>query len=395
MKIKRNVVENILDLIKKAPFLLQIIIGPRQVGKTTAVAQVVESLGWPTVVATADAPRPPDAAWIEEKWNHAKEEEKKSRGPILLVLDEIQKVEGWSEVVKRLWDEEKASGGKLRVILLGSSSLLMQKGMTESLAGRFYLHRCMHWTFEECHHAFGWDLNKWFFFGGYPGPATLIHDEKIWKNYINDSLIETVLARDVMQLQTVSKPILLRNLFGFATAFPAQIFSYNKMLGQLTDAGNTTTLATYLKLLETAFLVSGLEKFSRGKVRQRGSSPKLILWNNALVNAFDQHSYEQMQQDPIWRGRLIENAVGASFLNSLTTSNQSLTYWRDGNDEVDFVLTIGQQIWAIEVKSGLPRKISGLTAFKKAYPKAKSFLIGSHGVPLEEFFLKPALSWFL
>ena len=395
MKIKRNVVENILDLIKKAPFLLQIIIGPRQVGKTTAVAQVVESLGWPTVVATADAPRPPDAAWIEEQWNHAKEEEKKSRGPILLVLDEIQKVEGWSEVVKRLWDEEKASGGKLRVILLGSSSLLMQKGMTESLAGRFYLHRCMHWTFEECHHAFGWDLNKWFFFGGYPGPATLIHDEKIWKNYINDSLIETVLARDVMQLQTVSKPILLRNLFGFATAFPAQIFSYNKMLGQLTDAGNTTTLATYLKLLETAFLVSGLEKFSRGKVRQRGSSPKLILWNNALVNAFDQHSYEQMQQDPIWRGRLIENAVGASFLNSLTTSNQSLTYWRDGNDEVDFVLTIGQQIWAIEVKSGLPRKISGLTAFKKAYPKAKSFLIGSHGVPLEEFFLKPALSWFL
>ncbi|MFZ4115514.1 MAG: ATP-binding protein [Chthoniobacterales bacterium] len=319
---------------------------------------------------------------------------KKSRGPVLLVLDEIQKVEGWSEVVKRLWDEEKASGGKLRVILLGSSSLLMQKGMTESLAGRFYLHRCMHWTFEECHHAFGWDLNKWFFFGGYPGPATLIHDETIWKNYINDSLIETVLARDVMQLQTVSKPILLRNLFGFATAFPAQIFSYNKMLGQLTDAENTTTLATYLKLLETVFLVSGLEKFSRGKVRQRGSSPKLILWNNALVNAFDQHSYQQMQQDPIWRGRLIENAVGASFLNSLTTSNQSLTYWRDGNNEVDFVLTIGQQIWAIEVKSGLPRKLSGLAAFKKAYLKAKSFLIGSHGVPLEEFFSKPALSWF-
>lgn len=394
MKIKRNVVENIVDLIKKAPFLLQIVIGPRQVGKTTAVAQVVKSLGWPTVVATADAPRPPDATWIEEKWNQAKEEEKKSGGPVLLVLDEIQKVEGWSEVIKRLWDEEKTNGGKLVVILLGSSSLLMQKGMTESLAGRFYLHRCMHWTFSECHHAFGWDLNKWFFFGGYPGPATLIHDETIWKNYINDSLIETVLARDVMQLQSVSKPVLLRNLFGFATAFPAQIFSYNKMLGQLTDAGNTTTLATYLKLLETAFLVSGLEKFSRGKVRQRASSPKLILWNNALVNAFDQRSYEQMQNDPVWRGRLIENAVGAYFLNSLTTSNQTLTYWRDGNDEVDFVLTIGQQIWAIEVKSGLPEKLSGLAAFKKAYPKAKSFLIGSHGVPLEEFFTKPALSWF-
>jgi predicted AAA+ superfamily ATPase len=252
----------------------------------------------------------------------------------------------------------------------------------------------MYWSFEECQKAFGWDLNQWLFFGGYPGASPLIDNEVLWKNYINDSLIETVLARDVMQLQTVSKPILLRNLFGFATAFPAQIFSYNKMLGQLTDAGNTTTLATYLKLLESAFLVSGLEKFSRGKVRQRGSSPKLILWNNALVNAFDSRSYKQMLADPVWRGRLVENAVGAHFLNSLTSSNQSLTYWRDGNDEVDFVLTIGQNIWAIEVKSGLPGKKTGLTAFKKAYPKAKSFLIGSHGIPLEEFFSQPALSRF-
>ncbi len=355
---------------------------------------MVKLLGWPHVVATADAPRPPDATWIEEKWHQAKEEERKNNGPVLLVLDEIQKVEGWSEVLKRLWDAEKAHHGKLRVILLGSSSLLMQKGMTESLAGRFYLHRCMHWTFEECHHAFGWDLNKWFFFGGYPGTAPLIEDETLWKNYINDSLIETVLARDVMQLQAVSKPVLLRNLFGFAAAFPAQIFSYNKMLGQLTYAGNTTTLTAYLKLLETAFLVSGLEKFSRGKVRQRGSSPKLIIWNNALVNAFDSRSYEQMLADPVWKGRLIENAVGAYFLNSLTSMKQSLTYWREGNDEVDFVLTIGQQIWVIEVKSGLPRKRTGLEAFKKAYPKAKSFLIGGHGVPLEEFFSKPALSWF-
>lgn len=166
------------------------------------------------------------------------------------------------------------------------------------------------------------------------------------------------------------------------------------MLGQLTDAGNTTTLATYLKLLESAFLVSGLEKFSRGKVRQRGSSPKLILWNNALINAFDSRSYRQMIGDPVWRGRLIENAVGAYLLNSLTTSNQTLTYWRDGNNEVDFVLTLGQEIWAIEINSGLPGKTTGLTAFKKYYPQSKALLIGSHGIPLQKFFSEPALSWF-
>jgi len=395
MNIQRTVVEDLLSFLKKGPPLLQIVIGPRQVGKTTAVLQVVESLDWPSVVASADEGMPLGPEWIETQWRQAKQKEKETRKRIVLVLDEIQKVRGWSEVVKRLWDHEKRTAGKVRPILLGSSALLMQKGLTESLAGRFFLHHCLHWSFEECKKAFGWSCEKWIYFGGYPGAAPLAKNEIAWKQYIADSLVETVLARDVLQLQTVTKPTLLRHLFALSATFPAQILSYNKMLGQLTDAGNTTTLSGYLKLIESAFLVSGLERFSRGHARKRGSSPKLILWNNGLINALSKYSYEQAMNDSTWRGRLIENAVGAHFLNGFLRPHQSLTYWREGNDEVDFILTAGAETWAIEVKSGLPGKTSGLTAFRKRYPKAKSFLIGSQGVPLEEFFSKPALSWFV
>lgn len=393
MNIKRTVVADLVSFLKKGPPLLQIVIGPRQVGKTTAVLQVVESLGWPSVVASADEAVPLGPEWIEMQWRQAKQKEKETKKRVVLVLDEIQKVHGWSEVIKRLWDQEKQTAGKVRPILLGSSAMLMQKGLSESLAGRFFLHRCLHWSFTECAQAFGWNLEKWIYFGGYPGAAPLAKNETAWKSYIADSLIETVLARDVLQLQTVTKPVLLRHLFGLSALFPAQILSYNKMLGQLTDAGNTTTLAGYLKLIESAFLVSGLERFSLGHVRKRGSSPKLILWNNGLINALSKSSCKEAMNDSMWRGRLIENAVGAHFLNGFLGPHQSLTYWREGNDEVDFVLTSGRETWAIEVKSGLPGKLSGITAFRKRYPKSKVLIIGSTGIPLEEFFSKPALNW--
>lgn len=389
----RAIVQELIVAIEKGPPLLQILIGPRQVGKTTAVQQVLASLKWPYVMASADEAMPLGPEWIEMQWRQAKQKEKETKKRVLLVLDEIQKVRGWSEVIKRLWDQEKQTHGKIRPVLLGSSAL--QEGLHESLAGRFFLHRCLHWSLEECTKAFGWDFEKWIYFGGYPGVAPLVKNEIMWKRYIADSLIETVLSRDVLQLQTVTKPVLLRHLFGLSTLFPAQILSYNKMLGQLTDAGNTTTLAGYLKLLESAFLVSGLERFSQGHLRKRGSSPKLVLWNNALINALSSRSYKQVLADPVWKGRLVENAVGAHFLNGFLGPHQTLTYWRDGNDEVDFVLTSGAETWAIEVKSGVPGKLSGLAAFRKRYPKSKAFLIGSHGIPLEEFFSKPALSWFL
>jgi uncharacterized protein len=394
MSFERPLVVEIAAALERTPALLQVLVGPRQVGKSTAASQVERRLGWPSHIASADAPLPHPPEWIETQWRLARTAAATSQGPVLLVLDEIQKVRGWSEVVKRLWDEEKRTRGRVRPLLLGSSALLVQRGLTESLAGRFFLHRCTHWPWPECREAFGWTLDQWIYFGGYPGAAPFIADEPAWKRYVTDSLIETVLARDVLQMQTITKPALLRHLFALAAQFPAQVFSYNKMLGQLTEAGNTVTLANYLRLLETAFLASGLELYSKGHVRKRGSSPKLVLWNNALVNATSLLAFSQAQADGSWWGRLVENAVGAHLLNHLQGPSWSVTYWRDGHAELDFVVSHGAKTWAVEVKSGRGHKASGLTAFRQRYPKAQPWLIGETGVPLTEFFARPAAEWF-
>jgi uncharacterized protein len=394
MSFERPIVGEILAGLQRKLSLLQVLVGPRQVGKTTAAGQVEKRLGWPSVVSSADAALPQPPEWIETQWRLARAKAAAERTRVLLVLDEIQKVSGWSGVTKRLWDEELATGGKVRPLLLGSSALLVQRGLTESLAGRFFLHRCPHWSWPECHAAFGWTLDQWLYFGGYPGAAALAEDEATWKRYVSDALIETVLARDVLQMQTVTKPTLLRHLFAVAAQFPAQVFSYNKMLGQLTDAGNTVTLAHYLRLLETAFLASGLELFSKGHVRKRGSSPKLVLWNNALVNAVSLRSFEQAFADGSWWGRLVENAVGAHLLNGLHGPAWSVTYWRDATLEVDFVVSHGTHDWGIEVKSGRGAKAGGMAAFRKRYPRAKAWLVGPTGIKLEEFFARPAAEWF-
>jgi predicted AAA+ superfamily ATPase len=213
--------------------------------------------------------------------------------------------------------------------------------------------------------AFGWNLDTWLLHGGYPGAAPYIGDPDLWLRYINDSLIETTLARDILQLETVAKPALLRHLFGLAAHHPAQVLSFNKMLGQLQDAGNTTTLSHYLQLLSQAFLITGLPAYSGTEIRRRASSPKLLIQNNALITASVPRTLEKPDADPAWRGRLVENAVGSTLLQTYTTPATHLHYWRDGDLEVDFVLTHGPRLLAIEVKSGRPRKTSGLSAFKK------------------------------
>jgi predicted AAA+ superfamily ATPase len=304
----------------------------------------------------------------------------------LLILDEVQKVKGWSEVVKLLWDKERRERKGIRAVLLGSSTLLMQKGFSESLTGRFVTYRCNHWGLSEMRRAFGWSMDEWIFFGGYPGAAQFRGDEPAWRRYVTDSLRETVLSRDVFQLATVAKPALLRHLFGLAVAHPAQILSYNKMLGQLQDAGNTTTLAHYLHLLETAFLVSGLNSFRAGRGRKRAGSPKLVFWNNALVTAYLGGGFSDTRRDLPWWGRLVENAAGAHLLNGLDRVTHEVTYWRDGNDEVDFVIKTPKKFWAVEVKSGLDKPGKGLPAFLRRHPKAQPFIVGPSGMPLEEFF---------
>jgi predicted AAA+ superfamily ATPase len=391
MPFERPAVAALLSAFRRRQPLLQVLVGPRQVGKTTVAAQLAARLGWPSHTASADAPLPHPPEWIETQWRLARAA---GRGRVLLVLDEIQKVRGWSEVVKRLWDEELRTGARVRPLLLGSSALLVQKGLTESLAGRFFLHRCTHWSWPECRAAFGWPLERWLYFGGYPGAAAIAADEPAWKRYVTDSLIETVIARDVLQMQTVAKPALLRHLFALAAAYPAQILSYTKMLGQLQDAGNTVTLAGYLRLLETAFLASGLELHTRGQVRRRGSSPKLILWNNALVNAPSLLGFRQAQADGAWWGRLVENAVGAHLLNGLHGPQWDVAYWRANGDEVDFIVSRGARSWALEVKSGRGGKPAGVAAFRRRYPKAGVWLVGESGIPLAQFFAQPAEHWF-
>lgn len=392
MSYERPLKSVLLSLLSRQTPVIHVLIGPRQVGKTTIARQIEQSAGIPVIYATADSPVPLDAAWIETQWRRAAAAGTEAGVPVLLVLDEVQKVRGWSEVLKFLWDS-RGAGPEVRVLILGSSALLMQEGLSESLAGRFFLHRCSHWGYPECREAFGWSLGQWIYFGGYPGGASFAEDETSWKRYIADSLIETVLARDVIQMSRIAKPALLRHLFALAATFPAQSVSYTKMLGQLQDAGNSTTLAHYLKLLESAFLASGLGLFSRGEQRKRGSSPKLVLWNNALVNALSTRSFADALGDTIWWGRLVENAVGAHLCNSLNSVEYTVTYWREGNHEVDFVIARGRDVWAIEVKSGRSGKASGLARFRLRYPEARVLLVGGAGIPLEEFFAKDVGAW--
>lgn len=390
---QRAVVKDVLSRLTRPPQLLQIVVGPRQVGKTTAAHQIGEAWKGPVRYAAADLPLPPGPEWIRSHWELARRDAAGGRAA-LLVLDEVQKVAGWSEAVKANWDADRAVGTPIRVLLLGSSALLLARGANESLAGRFFLHRCPHWSFPECERSFGWDLDRWLYFGGYPGAAAFADDDATFRSYVRDALIEPAIARDVLAMQTIAKPALLRQLFALCGVYAAQILSYNKMLGQLQDAGNTTTLAHYLRVLETAFLASGLDRFRGRRDARRGSSPKLVVWNNALVTALGLAGFDTARADASHWGRLVENAVGAHLLNRLQGAPHEVTYWRERSDEVDFVVRAGRDLWAVEVKSGRPRRGPGLAVFLRQHPRARPLVVGGGGMPLEEFFSTPPVELF-
>lgn len=374
---------------------LQVIAGARQVGKTTLVGQVVERAGLPSRYASADEPTLRGPEWIEEQWEAARllAGESGKRGA-LLVLDEVQKVSGWSETVKRLWDADTRTRRPLKVVLLGSAPLLVQKGLTESLAGRFEILHLPHWSLSEMHEAFGWTLDQYLFYGAYPGAAPLAGQQERWSRYIRDSLIETTIARDVLLLSRVDKPVLLRRLFELGCAYSGQILSYTKMLGQLQDAGNATTLAHYLDLLAGAGMITGLQKFAGGAVRRRGSSPKLQVLNTALMTAQSGLSAPEAREDREFWGRLVESAVGAHLANAAATGACEVFYWRDRNREVDFVARAGKSLVAIEVKSTRARDaLPGMAAFADAFRPTRKLLVGGDGIALEEFLSKPVAHW--
>jgi predicted AAA+ superfamily ATPase len=381
----RPVLAKLIQRMAEPRRFLQVLAGPRQSGKTTLARQLMKAFGDQASYSTADTLAPENTIWIEQQWGAARFRCRQA-GRWLLVLDEIQKIAGWSGVIKRMWDEDSAQNLDLRVVLLGSSPLLVQRGLAESLAGRFEMLRIGHWSFSEMHAAFGWRIEPYLYFGGYPGAASLIEDEDRWRRYLLDSLIETAVSRDILLMTRVDKPALLRQLFRLGCEYSGQILSYQKVLGQLQDAGNTTTLAHYVDLLTGAGMLCGLSKFSGEVVRQRGSSPKFQVLNNGLMTAQAAGSFLQAQQDPERWGRIAESAVGAHLANGALVGEYRLFYWRDASKEVDYVLQKGDRILAIEVKSGRQRTaLPGMAAFARIYAPAEKLLIGTNGMSFREF----------
>ena len=372
---------------------IQVVAGPRQVGKSTLVQQVTDALTLPVRQASADEPTLRGADWIAQQWEAARLSIEDAEGAVL-VLDEIQKIPGWSETVKRLWDEDTRAKRPLKAVLLGSAPLLIAQGLTESLAGRFEVLPLSHWSYAEMRAAFGWPVDAYVFYGGYPGAAPLIGEPARWARYVLDSLIETSISRDVLLLTRVDKPALLRRLFELACRYSGQVLSYTKMLGQLQDAGNTTTLAHYLELLAGAGMVCGLPKYAGDAARSRGSSPKLQVLNTALMTAVGGTTLAEARADREFWGRLVESAVGAHLANAAMRGECALHYWRERNHEVDFVVQAGRRLTAIEVKSGrAPQAHPGTAAFVQAFKPKRTLLVGGDGIALDDFLMRPVAHW--
>lgn len=375
---------------------IQVLAGPRQTGKTTIAAQAREAFAGPSHFASADLPTLRSGTWIEQQWEAARalaRRQARAAGA-LICLDEVHKVRGWAETVKALWDEDTASGVPLKAVLLGSSPWAMRQGLGESLAGRFEIICVPHWSFAEMRSAFDWDLDCYLCFGGYPGAAPLVRDPRRWAKYILDSLIETTLSRDILLMTRVDKPALLRRLFELACAYSGRVLSYQKMIGQLQDAGNTTTLAHYLDLLSGAGTVCGLDKYAGEAVRQRGSSPKLQVFNTAFISVRSPRQPAEAKRDPEQWGRVSESAVGAHLVNARMETGLEVFYWRDRGREVDFVLRSGDRVTAIEVKSSRTRDaFCGLDAFGAAFRPRRKLLVGSGGIPLADFLSTSPREW--
>lgn len=384
MSFERKHLKLLEKRIREQRRFIQVIFGPRQVGKTTLVSQLTEKTKTPFLFVSADDVL--NSSWIDQQWEIARLQLNQSKAKnFLLVIDEIQKIENWSETIKKLWDADTRQKTNIKVILLGSSRLLLQQGLTESLAGRFETMYVGHWTFTEMETAFGLTAQQFAWFGGYPGAAGLIKNEVRWKSYIKDALIETSISKDILMLTRVDKPALLRRLFELGCLYSGQILSYTKILGQLLDAGNTTTLSHYLELLDTAGLLGGVEKFANDQIRQRASSPKFQVHNTALISSQNKNTFKQITANPTEWGRIVESAVGAHLINASLVEDFNLSYWRNGNSEMDFVMEKNGKIIGLEVKGGASFKLSGLDAFKKQCDPQKVLLVGKNGLPWEEF----------
>ncbi|HET6253597.1 MAG TPA: ATP-binding protein [Puia sp.] len=383
---ERHHLQLVTKRISEPRRFIQVLFGPRQVGKTTVVHQLLEKCKMPSHFASADAVAASNVVWLEQQWETARlKMDQVKAEEFLLVIDEIQKIGDWSATVKLLWDTDTRTKRALKVILLGSSRLLLQQGLSESLAGRFETTYMGHWSISEMEQAFGWNDDQYVWFGGYPGSAPLISDEQRWKAYVQQALIETSILKDILMLTRIDKPALMKRLFELGCLYSGQILSYTKMIGQLQNAGNTTTLSHYLDLLNTAGLLAGIEKFSGNLIYKRSSSPKFQVHNTALISAQKKELFDEIKIKPEDWGRQVESSVGAHLINYSLVEGFTVSYWRERNEEVDFVLEKKGKVIGLEIKSGTTQSSSGISAFKKAFNPDKVLLIGKSGIPWQEF----------
>lgn len=362
-------------LKEKAP-LIQAILGPRQVGKTTGIKQLVERLKVKSIYISADDLAPLDGRkWLYEHWALAKGNGKQS----LLIIDEIQKIDNWSESIKKLWDETSPED-RPKLVILGSSSWSLQSGLRESLAGRYELIKAPHWNYPEAKDAFATSFADHLTFGGYPKVLEMRKDQDRAMSYLRDSIYTPVIGKDLLILKEIKKPALLRQIFELVTLYPAQELSYRKMLGQLQDSGNSETAKHYLEVLEAAFLIRCLKKFSGSQVVQKSSSPKMITLAPCFHTLFAGRTNPENQN---LYGRLFEQWVGQVLLQYFP----DVYYWRDGNVEIDFVVKQDGIIFGIEVKSGRLRSHKSFDAFKNKFKKALCCIVTMENK--EDFMLNP------
>lgn len=370
---------------------IQVLAGPRQVGKTTLVQQFVQQTNTPVLSVSADLVEPTNKEWIILQWETVRSKMRiQQLTEYILIIDEIQRINDWSAVVKREWDADTQQGINIKVILLGSSRLLLKDGLTESLFGRFELIRMTHWTFSEMREAFDFSLDEYIYFGGYPGGATLRSDENRWLDYMQHAIIEPGIEKDVLMTKRVLKPALMRQLFEIGCSYSSEELSFTKVLGQLQDAGNVTTLSNYLYTLSEANLLGGLQKYAKDKARRYQSSPKFMVYNTALLSALHGKGFDAERESPERWGRWVESAVGAYLLNQAEIYGYNVYYWRENNDEVDFVLeNRDKELLAIEVKSGHRIDNAGVHVFEQKFHPIHTFIVGSNAFTTEEFLSIP------
>lgn len=383
---KRAEYQVIMNRLKEPRKFIQVVMGPRQVGKSTVVKQVLQDLDMPYQLFSADNVPASNTAWISNCWAAVRSlKENKGWESFILVIDEIQKVSNWSEVVKKEWDSDTFHDCNIKVLLLGSSRVLLEKGLSESLGGRFEEIRMTHWSYREMNECFSFTLDQYLFYGGYPGAADLIGDTDRWEQYIQSAIIDATINKDILMNTPIGKPALLRQTFELGASYSGKLLSLNKMLGSLQDAGNTVTLAGYVNLLDESGLLCGLRKYSIDMARRRASIPKFQVYNNALKMVYNPHTFEQAMMDRTVWGHIFESGIGAWIVSQAFVHRIEVFYWRDRDDEVDFILRKKGSVVAIEVKSNAEKKTDGLAVFREKFNPKSAFIVGDGGISAEEF----------